>query len=613
MVPFKFWLRLPLVLGIMLCAIQSNAQFYDSAEQLMYKGRYRESLSRCSTAISVARVANNPFELGYFYLLAGENLLYLNRTDSLDKCFDEAVRNLDSAKHTVLFLRARLGQLELKRRVNPSATMDAYLELLSLARSLGDNELYYLVLDKVSTVNYGLENYEQATQQARESIAYYRATGDSVKLALRYRLLSGQFRGMGEIDSTIFYLEKAIDLVERMQVPVAICSNYHVLGWVLLDIDLKRAETYLRKAEELDEKYYIQNTQLPFVVSLLEEQKGNLETAVKKARVSYSRAWNAKQLFINFQCAEAMARYFKKMNRLDSALHYTELYVHLKDSIRGQKQYKDAGRMQAKFELERIQFKKDLEAKEELKRREFLLRFVLVSVVVLLLVAFLLYRAYRISKRNERKIFRQNREKELLLKEIHHRVKNNLSILSGILDLQQRNQKDENLRSIFQDAKSRINSMALVHKNLYEQSDFSEPDTQTYFENLFNAIAAGYKPIYPVRGIIQCGGIEMNLDTLIPLALITNELLTNSFKYAFQDGVQKQPTCTISLSGKVGNFVFVYSDNGSGISNQDSVTKGLGSTLVEGLSRQLGGEAARIETDTGVCYKISFAGIRFHK
>jgi len=199
----------------------------------------------------------------------------------------------------------------------------------------------------------------------------------------------------------------------------------------------------------------------------------------------------------------------------------------------------------------------------------------------------------------------------MLIKEIHHRVKNNLTVISSILDLQKRNIKDEQMLDIFKDAKSRINSMALVHKNLYEQDNFTTINTQIYFKNLYNTVSSAYKlKETQIDTTIACEDVNINIDTLIPLALITNELLTNSFKYAFEG--RNNGTIILELKNNKNGFEMNYRDNGIGLTKNtetNTIKEGLGTLLITGLTKQLDGTLVKNTSQNGLHYTINFKGI----
>ncbi len=184
-------------------------------------------------------------------------------------------------------------------------------------------------------------------------------------------------------------------------------------------------------------------------------------------------------------------------------------------------------------------------------------------------------------------------EKEVLLKEIHHRVKNNLQIISSLLDLQSRG-LEESYKSIFEDSQHRINSMALIHEELYNSSDLARVDFATYARSLANNLLSTYGPS-SVALDVEVDALPLNLDRAIPMGLIINELVSNALKYAFPEN--RSGRIGISLKTLSADaFVLTVSDDGVGIKGEidQSDPNTLGLKLVYTLAAQI---KARVELD----------------
>lgn len=210
------------------------------------------------------------------------------------------------------------------------------------------------------------------------------------------------------------------------------------------------------------------------------------------------------------------------------------------------------------------------------------------------------------------------REKEALLKEIHHRVKNNLQIIQSMLNLQLPQIRDEKAIALFKESQNRVYSMALIHEKLYQSESLSKIDFPEYIRSLTTHLFTSYgATARAIRPRILVKDISLDVDTTIPCALIINELVSNSLKHAFPASRLAEETgeISISLSRDTGNrFLLTVSDNGVGlpggfeIENRDS----LGLKLVSVLVRQLGGTISigRIGlsgTGGGAKFIISFA------
>ncbi len=201
------------------------------------------------------------------------------------------------------------------------------------------------------------------------------------------------------------------------------------------------------------------------------------------------------------------------------------------------------------------------------------------------------------------------KEKEVLLKEIHHRVKNNLQVISSILNLQSSFVKDEKTLGILQESRNRIRSMAIIHENLYRTEDFSSINFADYLQNLTANLVATYRIHDQVVLQSDLDSIDLILDQAIPCGLLVNELITNSLKYAWKPG--EKGTITMELKEKEGYVHLFIGDDGVGLPakfeeiNSDT----LGLQLVVTLVEQLDGELT-VESDNGTKYLIKFENIK---
>ncbi|MEM4525821.1 MAG: histidine kinase dimerization/phosphoacceptor domain -containing protein [Methanothermobacter sp.] len=193
-------------------------------------------------------------------------------------------------------------------------------------------------------------------------------------------------------------------------------------------------------------------------------------------------------------------------------------------------------------------------------------------------------------------------EKDLLLKEIHHRVKNNLMIISSLLSLQARYLKDKEALEIFKESENRARSMALIHERLYRSSNLKEIDMMEYLQTLARGIFSSYAP-QGVELNFDIDKIKMDIELAIPVGLIVNELITNSFKHAFPEGEKGEVSLKLkSLDGKI--FLEV-SDNGVGFPEDLDWrnTESLGLQLVKSLAEQINAKVQMI-SDNGTTFKL---------
>jgi PAS domain S-box-containing protein len=212
-------------------------------------------------------------------------------------------------------------------------------------------------------------------------------------------------------------------------------------------------------------------------------------------------------------------------------------------------------------------------------------------------------------KRSIEQIESSLKEKEVLLREIHHRVKNNLQIISSMLNLQTNYITDKKSLAIFEESRNRVRSMALIHEKLYQNESLSTLNIRDYVIELVNNLMRSYRADSSITSEINISDIFINTDTAIPLGLIINELVSNSLKYAFVDGRKgKIAISLIPLTNE--KFQMILSDDGVGLPENFDMkrTNTLGLQLVSSLVTQLDGEIL-LTNNTGTKFEINFRGL----
>jgi two-component sensor histidine kinase len=200
------------------------------------------------------------------------------------------------------------------------------------------------------------------------------------------------------------------------------------------------------------------------------------------------------------------------------------------------------------------------------------------------------------------------REKEILLAELHHRVKNNLAIISGLLNLQEDATPNIEAKQIISDSKTRILSMALVHKMLYENAELKSIDLGKYAAELIYELFYSYNLLKTVTVTEDYDHIVLPVNKSIPLGLILNEVVTNSIKYAFKSLRNQKGIFNVSIKLNESNVNLIIKDNGPGFTkdfNPDSDTLSLGIYLVKTLAEQIDGKV-EFTNDNGAKIELNF-------
>ena len=191
-------------------------------------------------------------------------------------------------------------------------------------------------------------------------------------------------------------------------------------------------------------------------------------------------------------------------------------------------------------------------------------------------------------KRKTQRLRTALREKDILLSEVHHRVKNNLAVVSSILQMQSRYIEDECFRGIFEECQNRIRSMALVHEQLYNTNNFASIGLNRYVKSLIEMLSESLlRSGSGIRINIRVERLELSTEELLSVGMIITEALTNSLKHAFPEGGPGHVNVSIKKSGK--DISLVISDDGVGFSLPDGVTGSFGMKLINIFSKQLNG------------------------
>jgi two-component sensor histidine kinase len=212
----------------------------------------------------------------------------------------------------------------------------------------------------------------------------------------------------------------------------------------------------------------------------------------------------------------------------------------------------------------------------------------------------------KIRKYAEEKAMLSLKEREILLSEIHHRVKNNLAVVNGLLELQTTYLNDENTIVALRNSQNRIKSIALLHEKLYENKTLKVVNMIDYIKELAHFIKQSSAPKKKKINIIsEIDSINLEMEKAMPFALLLNELMSNSYKYAFEN--REEGIIEVSLKKQLNTFVFDFKDNGLGFDYHNEINKGsLGLNLIGSFSEQLNGKFEYLKVDTGVHFVLKF-------
>lgn len=319
-----------------------------------------------------------------------------------------------------------------------------------------------------------------------------------------------------------------------------------------------------------------------------------------------------------------LASYYDKTDNFATASEYYKKNMRIRDSLQEnqsdllQKQLaavvgEDKANAQRMMEEQRAALEK---SKSDMIAKDEKISLVFISLIFTLLGFAGLVYAYLKSIKNQRLIAEQKHiienslvEKDSLLKEIHHRVKNNLQMVSSLLSLQTKNTRSKAAIEALEEGKSRVKAMALIHQKLYQHDDLSVIEMQGYIESLINSVQSVYKKGgHNINITVDAEDVELDIDRAIPFGLILNELVSNSFKYAFPKN-EDDGKIYIHLR-KIANQdgFFEYTDNGVGLPDDTDqrTNASMGIRLMNRLVNQLQSKLNIDKTSEGVRFWFNF-------
>ncbi len=314
---------------------------------------------------------------------------------------------------------------------------------------------------------------------------------------------------------------------------------------------------------------------------------------------------------MRLRATEMKSNYFTLINLLDSALYYTKQYNILKEA-----QNEIIRKNQAillLINLEAEDRRKDLvitmanleKERSDKKAQQILLWGSVIMIIMAAISLIILTISNTAKSKSKELIEKKNEENELLLKELHHRVKNNLQVIYSLINLQKRRIDSPTLHQSLSMVQNRIKTMSLVHQNLHENENFKEVNLEAYVKTITDYLKLLY--LNEVKEIaIQLtvdSSIQIIMDRAITIGLLINEIVSNSMKYAFKG--RSEGLITIDVQKLHNGYQMSISDNGIGFSSELADSKSLGLYLIENLVKQLQGRYD-LESHHGTTYIIYF-------
>ncbi|MBC8767957.1 tetratricopeptide repeat protein [Arenibacter sp. BSSL-BM3] len=542
---------------------------------------------------------------GRFQITQGAILLRMEKLDS-------AQIVLEKAKSKVLtkdlaFLNTQLGYV-FERRGQLDKAADYAMEALRLGEEQNDKKAIALAYSDLSNIFWKQAKYDKGLKYGIKSIVLFEEHG-IIDLDYDFTLyvVANNYLKLNRHEEALKYFEHALAIGERYgfynnlsDVYISLVDLYAYLN------NYKKAEkaghNAVKYAELLENGFMLMRSWLS--IGKMQNLQGKYKNAIESLQKSLNVATDdfGDEYYLS-QAYEALGKAYAGDHNYMEAYKAFSKYDGLKKAIFTAESDHRIALLQTEFEVAQ---KEDTILLQQGTIKKQQSNQILTSIITGLLL-FLLVLGFVAIKNNQRKnvlLQHQNNEKEFLIKEIHHRVKNNLEVVSSLLSLQSTHIDDKKIKENMHQIQNRIQSMSMIHQNLYQGKNLASIEMKNYFKILGDYVLHSYGAGQRINMVYEMNEIELNVDIATPIGLIVNELITNALKYAFPNNLKG--TITIGLVQKSDYLELKVNDNGIGIKNGNKANGiGFGTQLIALLTKQLDGKMVlRQKKGTSVSFEF---------
>jgi len=506
--------------------------------------------------------------------------------------------------------------------------LEYYLSSLNILEEVEDKKGIAVVLNNVATIYRNQENKSKAKEYFEKSLGMHKEANDKRSMAITLNHLAVIYDKEGDKNKSKTYYTESLRLNKEIGDRSSEASTLTGLGkfyirnkesekgFVLLQESLAIFKSINDPSGEIIclnniAKYYLDQN------NILAAKKSVLESLKLAQEIGFPSDIKS--------AAEILTIIYEKERNWSQAYAMQKLYVKMQDSINSKSIQESILKQQAKYDINKKEqeikvlsiqnesLKKDKEI-QDLRINKNRLTIILISIALLATLLFIAFnlkwnkkkkKIYKLLKKQKEAISLKNDEKTAMLKEIHHRVKNNLQVVNSLLKFQSREIKDKNVVAIFEKAQKRVVSMAMLHEKMYNSEDLKHVDFKEYISLLMADLIETYSVGKKIRLNLEVEDVHFEMRTLVPLGLIINEIITNSFKHAFIDILEGEIKIHIK---QLKNKTYEMNIGDDGIGSANSENPGIGNKLIHIFVKQLNGTIELLK-QSGTVYKIIFEEI----
>ncbi|MBR9917081.1 tetratricopeptide repeat protein [bacterium] len=579
--------RIFYVFGLLFCCVSYvAAQKSDTAEVIALADKshkylnfnYDSSFYFGNKARSLAKDLKFTNGIALGNLRVGNVYNYQGNYDSASSAYQTAYDHYEKVGNYLGMANAlnNFG-LMYRNKADFPAALDYFMKSLELKKEYGTAKEMAVAYDNIGIVFAVQGDHSTAEEYMDQAIKLYKEAGDSSLYYSSLINISSLYREMERYDESINILQKAFEYHKREgnTTSVGICT-YNMGAASMSKEDYEQAIEYYLEAKtvfsNLGNKKRLTGCYLQLATAQFKLNK--LKSAEESATAGIALAEEIGSPLQEQKLFDLLSQILFDQGRFEEAYTKRLRYEQLQDSIQQEEHSLRLKEIQTQYqhEINRREIA-ELQAETELKdRKNTIQNYILIGVLILALtLAIMLYSRFRIKKRTNDALREKNEiiqhsldEKEVLLREIHHRVQNNLQFVSSMLNLQARRVSDQYTLDVLQDCKLRIQSMALIHQKLYQENSLKGINILNYTHNLLDSLSQSYQiDSKQIQTHVDVDELYIDINTAIPIGLILNELITNAFKYAFKE--DRAGVLQIVLKDRGEMLHLEVKDNGVGL------------------------------------------------
>jgi two-component system, sensor histidine kinase PdtaS len=469
------------------------------------------------------------------------------------------------------------------------AALPYHLRALAYYDRVHDTKLSAHVHAHIAEVYYADDRYDRALDEWRAALSGYTALKDTMGIAVSCEAMARAFEQAGRKDSAFAYFGHIAGLMQAVGSPQHAAMMRYQQSLLM---DSASDTTMLRMQTEAlqllgDKRDGMGRCMILEGLGRTQARMGHFGDAERSLSEALTIAVHSGFKKNRANIHSALSMMYEQQHLPDSALVHLHAHVQWRDSVFTEERSARIAEVQARFDSAR----KDAELERRnalIAQQDARMALYLGSAVVLLVVAIALVIGYRRKRKNSIVLEQRNaaveaalKEKELLLRELHHRVKNNMQTVGSLLRLQARNVGDEGTRRALQEAMMRVKSLALVHQDLYKDTVLASVSMDQYMTKLANGLLRSHGMEERVALMLNVAPVRLEVDTAVPLGLILNELITNALKHAFPG--ERTGSLFVGLKDQEDLLLLEVRDDGigyhpqrEGSSNGDALLSGAG-------------------------------------